>query len=152
MRAKRTIAITTALLGLSLVTAGTAAAAPGRWVAFGNDNPILGSSYKWLCAGSKEIGADMVAQVCALRSSEGTGRTVESAVIVRNNGSSLASASAQAVLWKLSGSDYEPRTCASSGVAAHSWSVCFGASWDYGGKVWASGDARNVSLGYTGNI
>ncbi|MET9634072.1 hypothetical protein ABZX92_42130 [Lentzea sp. NPDC006480] len=152
MRAKRTIAVITALLGLVLATAGTASASPGSWVPYGNNNPITGSSAKWVCGGSEVIAENMLAQVCAIRSGNGTGTAVQGAVIIRNNRSSLASASARVVMWETGGGTYDYWYCSSSGIAAHSWSVCFGASFGHAGKVYATGDAKNVALGYTGDI
>lgn len=151
MRAKRTIALLTALLSLGLVTAGTASAATGTWRAYGNNNPITGSPSKWVCGGSKVIAENMLAQVCAIRSGGGTGNAVQAAVIVRNNRSSVASASARAVIWDEFGL-IDQWSCSSSGVAAQSWSVCFGATITSYIPVYATGDAKNVALGYTADV
>lgn len=151
MRAKRTIAVISAFLGLALTTAGPAAAGTnGKWVPYGNDNPILGSSSKWVCGGSKEISTNMLAQVCVIRSNGGNGDSVQGAVIVRNNRSTLASASAQ---FRLQNPTFiNEWTCLSSGVAARSWSVCFGTTGYLPMAVYATGNANNTSLGYTGDI
>jgi hypothetical protein len=154
MRATRTIAglaAITASVCLTLASAVPASAAPGSWVAYGNTNPITGSSSKWVCAGSKAIAENMMAQVCAIRSRSGRGDLVQGAVIVRNNRSSVASASARVVMWTSIGK-YDEWICSSSGVAAHSWSVCFGSSFGYLPKVYATGDAKNKPLGYTDDI
>jgi hypothetical protein len=154
MRTTRAIALIAAPLSLSLALAApaSAAAAPGTWRAFGNTNPVEASSATWRCASSREIADNMIAQVCAISGADGESR--QGAVIVRNNRSSVASASAAVNLYGVwSGEDPIGQwTCGSSGVAAHSWSVCFGATIDYSSKVWANGDAKGVGLGFTGDI
>jgi hypothetical protein len=139
-------AVITAFAGLSLVTAGPAAAAEaGYWRAYGNTNPITSSPAEWSCARSKAIATDVLAQVCAVRSPNEV--YVQGAVIVRNNRSSLFSTSAAMTVF--SG---EPRplgdwVCSSSGVGARSWSVCFGRSFVFRPAVLASGEAKGVDLG-----
>lgn len=152
----------TAVLGLSLATAGPAAATDagpaavtdaGTWRAYGNTNPITSSPATWRCAGSKTIGASVLAQVCAIRSS--TGGSVQAAVIVRNNRSSLYSARADVHLYAVN-----PATrlgsweCASSGVGANSWSVCFGETLSKPSsvKVNSAGLLNNVGLGQSPNV
>jgi hypothetical protein len=117
----------TAVLGVSLATAGPAAADTGSWTAYGNTNPITSSSSKWKCGATKEVDTNVGAQACAIRSA--SGRSVQGAVIVRNDRSSLYGMEVA----------FEFRTsqaglllgrweCSRSGVAAHSWSVCYGAT------------------------
>jgi len=148
----------TAVLGLSLATTGQAAAmdagpaaatSAGTWRAYGNTNPITSSSATWRCAGSKTVADSVLAQVCAIRSSGGG--SVQAAVIVRNNRSSLYSASAAVDLWT---SADPPASlgyweCASSGVGANSWSVCFGSTLSKPSsvKVNSRGSLNNVYLG-----
>lgn len=123
--AASTVAIT-AVLGLSLATAGPAAATEaGTWRAYGNTNPITSSPDTWKCAGSKAVDSSVLAQVCAIRSS--SGGSVRGAVIVRNNRSSLYSARANVDLFTAVPATYVGDwACASSGVGPNSWSVCFG--------------------------
>ncbi|SCG81357.1 hypothetical protein GA0070623_5735 [Micromonospora rifamycinica] len=119
------IAVMTATLGLSLTSAGPAAATEnGSWRAYGNTNPITSSPSTWRCAGSKTIATSVVAQVCAIRSSGGG--AVQAAVIVRNNRSGLYSVAAAMDLYTTSGVNLGDWVCSSSGVGANSWSVCFG--------------------------
>ncbi|WP_410567643.1 hypothetical protein [Amycolatopsis sp. cmx-4-61] len=133
-------------LGLALTTTGTAAAAEtGSWHAYGNTNPITSSSATWHCAGSKTVATSVVAQVCAIRSAGGG--AVQGAVIVRNNRSALFSVSASMDLYTSSGAGLGVWTCASSGVAANSWSVCFGRTLAQSSPVNSMGDAKGVDLG-----
>lgn len=117
------LTVITAFLGLSLATAGIAAADDGVWRSYGNTNPITSSTSTWKCADSRTIASNVVAQVCAIRSPNG--KSAQGAVIVRNNRSSLYSMSAAVDLrnsWEIMGVWH----CPSSGVGANSWSVCFG--------------------------
>ncbi|MFD4634021.1 hypothetical protein ACFVYR_20040 [Streptomyces sp. NPDC058284] len=181
MRVKRTgagsIVAVTAVLGLSLATVGPAAATGlgpaaardlgpaaardlgpaaaadvGTWRAYGNTNPITSSPDTWKCAGSKTVAASVLAQVCAIRSSGGG--SVRAAVIVRNNRSSLYSARAIVDLYTAA-----PVTplglweCASSGVGANSWSVCFGKTLSKPSsvKVNSAAELNDVDLGTSPN-
>ncbi|MFF0050850.1 hypothetical protein [Streptomyces sp. NPDC005498] len=140
-----TVAIT-AVLGLSLATAGPAAATDaGTWRAYGNTNPITSSSATWHCAGSKTVATSVLAQVCAIRSSGGG--TVQAAVIVRNNRSSLFSAAAGMDLYAAAtATKLGDWACSSSGIGANSWSVCFG-------KTFSKSSSEKVnSVGYAGSI
>lgn len=152
MRIMKLIAGTTAaFLGLSLTMAGTASAAAGTWVPYGNDNPIIGSPATWKCAGSRTVATNVIAQVCAIRSK--SGGSVQGAVIVRNNRSGLFSTTAEMDLQDVnSGSELGLWSCASSGVAANSWSVCFGKTIAWGQTVNSAGWAKGVYLGISGNV
>ncbi|RRQ81119.1 hypothetical protein CQW39_04750 [Streptomyces griseofuscus] len=143
-------AAVTATLGLSLATAGSAAAAGGgSWHAYGNTNPITSSSSTWRCAGTVPVATDVSAQVCAIRSSGGG--AVQGAVIVRNNRSSLYSVQAAMDLATPSAS-LGAWACPSSGVGATSWSVCFGPTLSQSGPVNSVGEANNVNLGMSPNV
>lgn len=133
-RVVASVAVIAAFLGLSLATAGTAAAATGTWRAYGNTNPITSSSSTWECASSRTIATNVVAQVCVIRSPGGD--HVQGAVIVRNNRSSLYAMTA-AVDLRINPPDVvvDVWNCPRSGVGANSWSVCFGGSREY--RVWA---------------
>ncbi|QKV78396.1 hypothetical protein [Amycolatopsis sp. Hca4] len=138
-------------LGLALATTGTAAAADsGSWHAYGNTNPITSSPATWHCAGSKAIATNVLAQVCAIRSVGGG--AVQGAVIVRNNQSGLFSVSARMDLYTSAGTGLGIWTCASSGVAANSWSVCFGQTLAQSGAVNSMGIAKGVNLGTSPNV
>lgn len=152
MRLKRAIAVLTAtavsVIGLSLVAASPAAA--GTWRAYGNTNPITSSSSTWRCAATKTISTNVLAQVCAIRSEEGSG--VQGAVIVRNNRSSLYSVDASMDLKNSSGVVLGGWACPSSGVGANSWSVCFGSTLIQHNSVNSLGWAKGEYLGISPNV
>jgi hypothetical protein len=146
MRAKRvaagSAAVVTTVLGLNLATTGPAAAAGGTWRAYGNTNPITASSSTWFCGSTVTVGSSVVAQACTVRSPSRP--YVQSAAIVRNNRSSSFSASASITMF-----EYIPVgtwTCSSSGVAAHSWSVCFGQTRTIVSSVATYGDVNGHNI------
>ena len=143
------VAVVTAVLGLGLATAGPAAADTGAWHAYGNTNPITSSDAKWACARTRPVTTDVSAQVCAVRSRQGRGDSVQTAVIVRNDRSSLYAVEAAADMPSGLGGNVGRWECAWSGVAANSWSVCFGATKEvlYPIPVQAHGGANSVDLG-----
>ncbi|MFE3828598.1 hypothetical protein [Streptomyces sp. NPDC059092] len=145
-------AAVTAVLGLNLATAGSAAAAEsGSWRPYGNTNPITSSSSLWRCATTVHIQSDVLAQVCAVRASQGNGTGVQAAVIVRNNKSSSYRATATADLGDSTGyvGEWE---CSPSGVGANSWSVCFGRTITHGGWVDSAGRLNGVQLGISPTV
>lgn len=133
------VTIVTVALGLSLAIAGPAAAATGVWRAYGNTNPITSSDSTWKCGSSEKIGIYTVAQVCAIRSPSGA--SVQSAVIVRNNSSSVSYAQVWVDLWTR---DVQLNywECPRSGVGGNSWSVCFGQTLAHRGSVQATASAQ----------
>jgi hypothetical protein len=137
-----------AVLGLSLLTASPAAAANGAWRPYGNTNPITSSSSLWICGRTVSVTSNVGAQTCAIRSKGGAGTSVQAAVIVRNNRSSLYSVAAAVDLFDYnSGLPLGRWECASSGVGAHSWSVCFGQTLSSGWPVYVNqGGANGVLL------
>jgi hypothetical protein len=140
-------AVVTAVLGLSLVTAGPAAAATGVWRAYGNTNPITSSPSTWRCGVTTPLDTNVSAQPCAIRASGGL--AVQVAVIVRNSRSSLYAVEAAVELWDYTANEIRGRwVCARSGVGAHSWSVCFGTTvpYEYPVVVGAAG-ANGTQLG-----
>ena len=154
MRLSRTIAAVTTVVatvfGLGLATAGSAAAAAGQWQAYGNTNPVTSSSSTWQCHVTVTFDVSVHAQVCAVRSSSGT--HVQGAVIVRNNRSSLYSANAEVTVRNVFDTNLGTWTCSYSGVAANSWSVCFGSTFGHTGPVHALGYASSVALGVTSDV
>lgn len=155
MRAKDMVAglatIVAVVLGLGMATAGAASASqqPGSWKAYGNTNPITSSSSTWKCGDTNDIGgADVLAQACAVRSADGG--EVQGAVIVRNNKSVSILTDAAADLEDQSTPPIEQGdwVCSNSGVAAHSWSVCFGSTISYTPPLRSHGRA-GVDLGYS---
>jgi hypothetical protein len=141
-------AVATAVLGLNLVTAGPAAAATyvGTWRAYGNTSPIHGPS-QWACGvtGNIEPDGSVIGQVCVIRTADRTG--VQVAVIVRNNRNGLYGVNAAARMWDYDyGEPMDRWECARSGVAPHSWSVCFGQTIRFQYLVWASGGANGQAL------
>jgi hypothetical protein len=146
-------AVIAAVLGLNLAAAGSAAAAvsweTGSWHPYGNTNPISSSSSTWNCDVTVSIGDNVGGQICAVRSA--SGNSVQAAVLVRNNRSSSASVWARMELFagptRLGGWN-----CATSGVAPHSWSVCFGRSLTRSSTAFSYGSANGVLLGVSGNV
>ncbi|WP_328998008.1 hypothetical protein OHA18_26525 [Kribbella sp. NBC_00709] len=108
----------------------------GAWRAYGNTNPITSSSSTWRCTKSVGAGWNINAQLCAVRSAFSAG--AQAAVIVRNNSGDLVSAEAYAELWDdPHGEEIASWACGKSGVAANSWSVCFGHTVPYAFPVFA---------------
>ncbi|MEU4254493.1 hypothetical protein AB0F15_44600 [Amycolatopsis sp. NPDC026612] len=130
--------------------AAASAAATGSWHAYGNTNPITSSASTWSCAGSKALTTNVLAQVCAIRSPGHA--SVQGAVIVRNNRSSLYSVAAAMDLYTSSGDKLGDWACASSGVGANSWSVCFGSTLAERSSVNSVGIANGVNLGISSNV
>ena len=122
------LAIFTAVVGLNLAFASPAAAAAGVWVPYGNDNPVAGSASHWKCGSTEQVLSNIYAQACVIRSPNYS--AVQTAVIVRNNRSSLASVRAETdFFWQGEDDILNPSNywiCGYSGVAGNSWSVCFG--------------------------
>ncbi|WP_431892951.1 hypothetical protein [Micromonospora haikouensis] len=144
-------AVTTAVVGLSVATAGPAAATEsGSWRAYGNTNPITSSPSTWHCAATKTVVTNVLAQVCAIRSAGGG--AVQAAVIVRNNRSSLYSVTAAMDLYTSSGAYLGDWVCSSSGVGANSWSVCFGRTLTQSSPVNSIGAVSGVDLGQSPNV
>jgi hypothetical protein len=147
------LAVVTVALGLGLVVASPAAAARGGWQPYQPGvNPIGSSSWTWVCGDTGEVTTDVLAQVCAIR--QYTSPTVVSTrvrvgVIVRNNRDVLygAEAAGDLSVWT-TGAFIDRWICSRSGVAPHTWSVCFG-SWinnDANQKVVARGGVNGVNL------
>src|SRR3954447_7427281 len=141
MRVKRAAvglaALITAVVGLNLATTGPAAATireSGTWRPYGNTNPITSSSSTWHCSTSKLVTTDVNGQVCAVRAPGGDYGQV--AALVRNNRSTSYSMGAVVDMANDSGL-YGQWACSTSGIAAHSWSVCFGRSHLTPWEFWA---------------
>ncbi|MGW3991104.1 S1 family peptidase [Streptomyces sp. NPDC004830] len=134
---------------VSSTVAVPAPAAAGTWRAYGNTNPVTSSSSTWRCASSKTISTGVIAQVCAIRSSNGSG--VQGAVIVRNNQSGLYGAEARMDLYTASGTHLGDWKCPSSGVGANSWSVCFGTTLSQSSQVNSFGALNGTYLGLSSN-
>lgn len=143
----RLTAVATVLTGLILGTAGPAAAATenGTWVAYGNTNPITSSSSTWRCGTTKTVATNVLAQVCAIRSPNGT--AMQGAVIVKNNRSSSFSTNAFVSLREYT-SYHGAWACQSTGIGANGWTVCFGRTIGYR-SAQAEGDANAVYLEYS---
>ncbi|MFI7117012.1 hypothetical protein [Amycolatopsis sp. NPDC049868] len=138
-------AIIAAVLGLGLATAGPAAAASGTWRAYGNTNPITSSSSDWTCGTTVTVSSSVVAQTCIVVSPNRA--SMQGAVIVRNNRSSLFMANAYVSLFRPSGSQVlDTWKCPESGVGANSWSVCFGQTVLYPGSTYAKGTVNYREL------
>ncbi|MDA0563297.1 hypothetical protein LG943_02970 [Streptomonospora sp. S1-112] len=144
-KAAAAVAAASVALGLSLATAPPAAAASGQLVRYGNTNPITSSSSTWRCGGSEAIATNMVAQVCAVRSANGTG--VQAAVILRNNASYSRSVNVSVNLLNRTDGTVGNWTCDSAGVSSNSWSVCFGRTLSRTSDHSAWGFANGTDLG-----
>ena len=133
-----TVGAAFAALALCLVTAAPAAAASdsGAWQAYGNNNPIKTTApWAWFCGSSYPFDTYMLAQACVVRPVSGTG--AKAAVIVRNNRSSLYGVQVAMTLNNVSDKQGLGRwVCGNSGVAAHSWSVCYGQPINAGNPVY----------------
>lgn len=141
--AAASMAAITAALGLSLATAGPAAAASsGAWAEYGDKNPITSSTSTWRCASTVAITTNVGAQVCAVRSQSGI--SVQGAVIVRNNRGLAYSVTAETDLF---GTDSLGKwVCQPKAVKADSWAVCFGETIRHNFPVDAQGYANNKFL------
>lgn len=139
--------IVTVVLGLSLAVAGSAAADTGVWRAYGNTNPITSSDSRWWCESTVTVASNVGAQICAIRSASGS--SVQGAVIVRNNRSSLFKTDASMALFSRSGPLGRNYMCYRSGVAANSWSVCYGKTLARRGGTMVQGHAHDEWLGNT---
>jgi hypothetical protein len=118
------VAVVTAVFGFSVVNAGPAAADPGVWRSF-KTSPTEAVYADWNCARTTPIETGVEAQACLIRSLY-TGIDVQGAVIVHNRRDTLYPAEAAFT----TGSNGGPRwVCSRSGVAAKSWSVCYGGTW-----------------------
>jgi hypothetical protein len=135
-------------LALGLTSTLQATAATGSWTAYGNSNPITSSTSTWKCNGSVTVTTDVISQVCTIRSANKT--RVQGAIIVRNNKSTSYNTTANMSVYYEGGTKRGDWTCTSSGVAANSWSVCFGLQLDPQSlRHYTSGDANNKWLAYT---
>jgi hypothetical protein len=119
-------------------------AAMASWRPYGNTNPITSG---WKCGTTGQVTTDgkVLGQVCTVRSADR--RFVTGAVIVRNNNSYLYTTSAGMTVYFSNGNQKGRWTCSSSGVAANSWSVCFGTTFEANGdSYYTYGSANNVLL------
>lgn len=156
-RAAASAAAITALLATSLATPATASeTSTGTWRAYGNTNPITSSASTWRCTTTKDFDTGIKAQACAIRSTDH--RSVQAAVIVRNNRSSIYRIKALPDLYSaVSGFPLGNWVCARSGVGANAWSVCFGKTLVSTDRVLAQGDVTDevinyLSLGTTASV
>jgi hypothetical protein len=136
------------ILFSTAVTLGVSAtAAAAGWKPYGNTNPITSSSSRWVCGKTIAVTTDekVVSQVCTVRNP--SGEYVQGAVIVRNNRTSLFSTTASMSVHYANDYTYGSWSCSSSGVAANSWSVCFGTTFPSSYySYYTKGYANNVVL------
>ncbi|WP_250031432.1 hypothetical protein [Paractinoplanes maris] len=114
-----------AALGLCLATVSPAAAASGTWRSY-EKSPIKPSTSEWGCAESASLELDVIAQACAIRSSDR--KNVQAAIIVQNRTSTTFRAQASVDLWNTSISRIGEWSCTASTVGPKSFSVCYGAT------------------------
>ncbi|MDQ3789804.1 MAG: hypothetical protein M3422_21505, partial [Actinomycetota bacterium] len=99
---KRTATVLASVIAALLLSAGVASAQQaGVWRAYGNTNPITSSSSTWHCTSTQSIATNVAAQACAVRSAYGS--SVQGAVIIRNNRSTLYEVGALTDLYNTSG-------------------------------------------------
>ncbi len=128
-----------------------ATAATAAWKPYGNTNPITSSTSTWKCNSSVTVTTNVISQVCTIRSASKT--SVQGAIIVRNNKSTSYTTSASMDVYYENGNYAGRWTCSSSGVAANSWSVCFGTQFNPGSSRYYTGGYANTTwLGYSPSI
>jgi hypothetical protein len=126
-----------------------ATAATAGWVSYGNTSPITSSNSTWRCNSTVQMDSNVGAQVCTVRSASGTG--VQGAIIVRNNNSYVYTTNAVMIVYYDYGGTRGNWSCPWSGVAANSWSVCFGSTFAANGYNYSTwGHANTTILGTTG--
>ncbi len=128
-----------------------ATAAMAGWTSYGSTNPITSSSSSWVCGATKPVTTDggVISQACTVRTASKA--YVQGAVIVRNNKTSLYTTNAGMAVFYSGRNLYGSWGCSSSGVAANSWSVCFGTTFPADNhSYYTSGYANNVPLPDTG--
>lgn len=116
--------VATGVVGLSVVSAGPAAAAAGVWRAYGDTNPSTIGTSTWSCADPTTITPGVLAWACAIRSRDRV--HVQVAVVVRNTQPSLYAAEATVAMAGVAGKALGEWECSNSGVGANSWSACYG--------------------------
>jgi hypothetical protein len=140
--------VITAVAGLSLAIAGPAAANGSQsWRPYGNTNPITSSASTWRCGNSENPAGtgNVFWQICAVRAPDG--HEVQAALVVRNDNSGPYTVETQMDLASgTTGKDLWEGGCNPSGVAAHSWSVCFGPTLTTSGPVFASGSENGENF------
>jgi hypothetical protein len=124
--------------------------ATAGWVPYGNTNPITSSKSSWRCQTTQKVTDNVGAQVCTIRSPDRQG--VQGAVIVRNDTNYLYSTSASMTVYNQYAGIAGNWSCSSSGVAAKSWSVCFGTTFPVtsGYTYTTEGYANNTWLKFSG--
>jgi hypothetical protein len=130
MRVKRTFAgltsVAAAAVGVIVTVQGPALAddaAPAVWRSYGNTAPPASA---WNCGASDSFDSGAVAQACIVVTADH--RWAQGAVIVRNNRDSLYGAEVAMITEGETASSTvvdERWACPNSGIAAHTWSVCF---------------------------
>lgn len=120
-----------------------ATAAMAGWRPYGNTSPITSG---WECGTTGRITTDgrVLGQACTVRSADR--RFVTGAVIVRNNNSYLYTTTAGMSVYYSNGDRKGNWYCTSSGVAANSWSVCFGTTFTADGNSYYTRGSVNNSL------
>jgi hypothetical protein len=171
------MAVITAALGLSVITASPAAAETmhgdlrpygetnpirssnstaaavdvGTWRSYATD-PINAGSSTWRCGAAKSIGADISGRPCIIRTADR--QYVQGAVVILNNRSTTVPVVAAVVVWPEDGVVYEPWEwhCSRSGVGARSWSVCFSDSFRFADRAETNGGANGHDLQWSGAL
>jgi hypothetical protein len=111
-------------LALSFTSLFQVEVAIASWRPYGNTNPIRSSTSTWECGITYPLATGVGAQVCIVRTPDR--KSTQGAIIVQNRSSSLYSASAGVSVYREDTSSMGSWECSRSGVAANSWSVCFG--------------------------
>jgi hypothetical protein len=131
------------LMGALAVDFTLSRPAMAGWQSYGSTNPITSTTsslaWRWTCGRTEGVPTNLASQVCVVRDS--TRNYVRGAVIVRNNNSSLYSASASVQITN-STTTFDDSSCSSSGVGANSWSVCYGPWINWSSSVQAIGSTK----------
>jgi hypothetical protein len=136
------LASLTAVVGLSLATAGPAAADAGVWRSY-SSSPI---GARWACDSYKTLATGVTARVCGIKTVDAT--AVQTAVVVRNTKATLYAVEAAADLTTPDAGFVGRWECPRSGVGATSYSVCYGVTREqHLYPVEIRGGANGVNLG-----
>jgi hypothetical protein len=153
--------VITATLGLSVMTAGPAAAETvrgkwppvevGTWHSYAT-NPINAGSSTWRCGAAKSIGADISGRPCIIRTPDR--QSIQGAVVILNNRSTTVPVEAAVVVSPATAGviGRQEWHCSRSGVGARSWSVCFGDTFRYEDIAHTHGGANGHDLQYSGDL
>jgi hypothetical protein len=154
-----TAAVLSALLGIAAAVSSPAAAAPaaaapaaaaaiptypGSWVNYGKTVPWESGNSLWTCGWVTTIASNVSARNCMIRANHGLSGTVQAAVVVLSNRPSAFRVNAAMTARNYNTHvDFLRWECATSTMAAASWAVCFGHSFNYPDGVYVGDGGVN---------